>query len=77
MVKGMPMSLQYNSKVEKALFNLRSMGLKVHLQPEGTEQVYIFITLESLMNLIKRRIPYPQKRVYIEEPFLVIYLWRG
>ena len=73
----MPQKLRYNTSVEKSLDNLRAMGLRVELLPEGDNEVYLFITLESLMKIIERRVPYPQKKVYYEQPFVVVYLWRG
>lgn len=70
-------SLRHESRVEKALANLRAMGLSADILPENDNEVSIFIKLDSLLNLIRRRIPYPQCKVYYEEPFIVVYLWRG
>jgi len=71
------MKLRYDSRVEKALANLRAMGLNVNLQQESQDELYIFITLDSVLRLIQRRIPYPQNKVYYERPFIVVYVWRG
>lgn len=73
----MPQKLQYNTSVEKSLANLRAMGLRVQLMPETDDEVYLFIDLDSLLNIIARRVPYPQKKIYYEKPFIVVYLWRG
>jgi hypothetical protein len=69
--------LRYDSRVEKALRNLRAMGLQVEILPEGDEQVNIFIKQDSLLRLIEKRIPYPQRKVYFEHPFIVVFMWRG
>lgn len=68
--------LQYNSKIEKSLENLRAMGLTVHVLPEGEDECYIFITLDSIKKIISRRIRYPNHECYIEDKFLVIRCWR-
>jgi len=73
----MPQQLRYNTSVEKAIDNLRAMGLRVNLLPESEDEVYLFIELQSLLNIISRRIPYPQKKVTVEKGFVVVYLWRG
>jgi len=73
----MPQKLRYNSSIEKGLENLRAMGLSVDVLPEGENEVYIFIKLDSLMKIVERRVPYPQKKVYYESPFIIVYLWRG
>jgi len=70
-------SLQYNTKVEKAMENLRAMGLKVEIMPESVDECFIFIRLDSLLRIIEKRIPYPNKKLKIEEPFIVIDLWRA
>jgi hypothetical protein len=73
----MAQTLRHNASVEKALANLRAMGLQVDCLPENEDEVMIFINLESLCKLVSRRIPYPQKKVYVELPFMVVHLWRG
>lgn len=69
--------LRYNSQVEKSLANLRAMGLTVNVIADHPDEVNIFITLDSIMKLIERRINFPQKEVYMEQPFMVVRLWRG
>jgi len=72
-----PQKLQIDTRVEKSLANLRAMGLKVELLPESDNEVLIFIRLDSIVKLIERRIPYPNKTLKIEHPFIVVDLWRG
>jgi len=69
--------LRYESRVEKALANLRAMGLQVDILPEGNNECFIFISLDSVLRLISRRIPYPSHKVFQEDPFIVIHFWRG
>jgi hypothetical protein len=66
-----------HSQVEKALDRLRAMGLKVEVLPEGDNVAFIFIQLDSVLNLISRQMKYPNKKVYFEKPFIVIKVWRG
>jgi hypothetical protein len=73
----MPQALQYNSSIEKAMDNLRAMGLKVELLTEGENRVFIFIHLDSIVRMIDRRIPYKNHKIKIEQPFMVIDAWRG
>jgi len=66
-----------HSQVEKALDRLRAMGFKVEVLPEGDNVAFIFIQLDSVLNLISRQMKYPNKKVYFEKPFIVIKVWRG
>jgi hypothetical protein len=66
-----------HSQVEKALERLRAMGLKVEVLPEGDNRAFIFVQLDSVLNLISRQMKYPNKKVYFEKPFIVIEVWRG
>jgi len=70
------MKLANDSRVEKALRRLRQMGLQVSILPEGDNEAFIFITLKSVLNLISKQMTYPNKKVYYEEPFIVIDVWR-
>jgi len=69
-------SLMYNPKVEKSLANLKAMGLSVEITPESVDECFIFIRLDSLMRMIEKRITYPHKKLKVEDPFIVIDLWR-
>jgi len=53
------------------------MGLSAELLDEGDNEANIFITLESLIRLIERRIPYPNRRVYFDSGMVVINVWRN
>jgi hypothetical protein len=77
MVGGKVMQIARNSQVEKALDRLKAMGLKVDVLPEGDNLAFIFIQLDSVLNLISRQMKYPNKKVYFENPFIVIKVWRG
>ena len=66
-----------HSQVEKALDRLRAMGLKVEVLPEGDNVAFIFIQLDSVLNLISRQMKYPNKKIYFEKPFIIIKVWRG
>jgi hypothetical protein len=77
MVGALTVQVARNSQVEKALDRLRAMGLKVDVLPEGDDVAFIFIQLDSILNLISRQMKYPNKKVYFEKPFIVIKVWRG
>jgi hypothetical protein len=77
MVGALIMQIARNSQVEKALDRLRAMGLKVDVLPEGDNLAFIFIQLDSVLNLISKQMKYPNKKVYFEHPFIVIKVWRG
>jgi len=70
------MQLAYDTRIEKALNRLRSMGLKVEILADGENRALIFITLESILKLIERQIKYPNRKLYYENPFIVIEVWR-
>lgn len=75
------MSKDITREVEKSLKRLRRMGLRVHVEydrdmKEMMEYAFIFIELDSLLRYIARRIEYPNKKVYVEEGWVVIKLWR-
>lgn len=65
-----------NDVVQKSLRRLRQMGLNVNLQTEGDNQAFMFITLDSLLKLIEKQITYGNRKVYFEEPFIVVQVWR-
>jgi hypothetical protein len=77
MVGALTVQIARNSQVEKALDRLRAMGLKVDVLPEGDDVAFIFIQLDSVLNLISKQMKYPNKKVYFEKPFIVIKVWRG
>jgi len=68
--------LRINPQVEKAIRRLKNMGLTVEVLSSGDKEVYIFITLRSLANLIDKHIKYKNKKITIEGDYLVIYLWK-
>jgi len=70
------MQIAYHPQVEKALERLRAMGLRVHVMPEGDNMAFIFIDFNSVLALIERQIKFPNRKVYFEEPFIVIKVWR-
>jgi len=69
-------SIANNPSVEKSIRRLRQMGLKVHVLPEGDNEAFIFVTLDSIVKLIDSKITYRNKKTYIEDNFLVINIWR-
>jgi len=77
MVGVLGLQIAKHSQVEKALERLRAMGLKVEVLPEGDNVAFIFIQLDSVLNLISRQMKYPNKKVYFEKPFIIIKVWRG
>ena len=77
MVGVLGLQIAKHSQVEKALERLRAMGLKVEVLPEGDNVAFIFIQLDSVLNLISRQMKYPNKKIYFENPFIVIKVWRG
>jgi hypothetical protein len=77
MVGVLGLQVAKHSQVEKALERLRAMGLKVEVLPEGDNVAFIFIQLDSVLNLISRQMKYPNKKVYFEKPFIIIKVWRG
>jgi hypothetical protein len=77
MVGVLSLQIAKHSQVEKALERLRAMGLKVEVLPEGDNMAFIFIQLDSVLNLISRQMKYPNKKVYFENPFIIIKVWRG
>jgi hypothetical protein len=77
MVGVWTMQIAKHAQVEKALERLRAMGLKVEVLPEGDNMAFIFIQLDSVLNLISRQMKYPNKKIYFEKPFIIIKVWRG
>ena len=71
------MSIKLDNRVQKSLRRLQAMGLKAHIEVEGKDRGYIFIDLNSLLNMIYRKITYPNRKVYFEYPFIVVEIWRS
>jgi hypothetical protein len=68
--------LQYNEVIEASLRRLRAMGLDVRLLPESNDECFVFIRLQSLIDIIKKQVTYQNKKITLEKDFIVIYLWR-
>ena len=63
-------------QVEKAIRRLRNMGLKVNVLQGGDREVYIFVDLNSVAKLIEKQIMFPNKKVTIEDNYIVIFMWK-
>ena len=72
----MAKSLITHPQVEKAIRRLKNMGLKVNVLEGGSKEVYIFIDLNSVAKLIEKQIMFPNKKVTIEDNYIVVYLWK-
>jgi len=70
------MQVLKNPQVEKALARLRAMGLEVAVLSESENTGFIFVSLPSVIRLIERQIKYPLKKVYFQDPYIVIRVWR-
>jgi hypothetical protein len=68
--------LANHSVVEKSIRRLREMGLTVYVEPKGEDEAYIFVKLDSIIKLIDKQITYPNRKIYFDNPFIVIQVWR-
>jgi hypothetical protein len=72
--------LAKDTRIIRAMKNLRAMGLDAKLVPISDNEVSIFISLGSIAKLIERKIAYPNKFLKItnvdNKDYLVIDLWR-
>ena len=68
--------LRYNKMVEKSIDRLRAMGLKLYIEAPNDDEVYIVIDIKSIMNMISRKISYPQHKLYREGDYVIIKIWR-
>ncbi len=69
-------SLEQHDVVQKSLRRLKAMGLNVRVYSDNPNEVYLFIDLESVTKLIDKHITYPARKVYMEDKYIVVYLWR-
>ena len=69
-------SLITHPQVEKAIRRLKNMGLKVQVLEGGNREVYIFIDLNSVAKLIEKQIIFSNRKVTIEDNYIVVYLWK-
>jgi hypothetical protein len=53
---------------------LREMGLDAHIDISG-DSVFIVIGVPSILRLIEKQINHPNKRVIIEDKYMVVKLW--
>ena len=65
-------SITLDKRVEKSIDRLKAMGLKCHIEVVGKDEAYIVIDMDSLMNMIYRKITYPNKKIYIEGKYMII-----
>jgi hypothetical protein len=67
--------------VEKSVRRLRNMGLKVSVTPVNDNVALIFITIESIKNviarLVRQQIKFPNVEIKYEEPFMIIKVWKA
>jgi len=70
------MSVKNDKRIEASINRLRAMGLRCDIMQEGDNTAYIFIPLEDIIKLIRKRITYPTTKVYYEDGFIVIKAWR-
>jgi hypothetical protein len=68
--------LANHSVVEKSIRRLREMGLSVYVEPKGEDEAYIFVKLDSIIKLIDKQITYPNRKIYFDNPFIIIQVWR-
>jgi hypothetical protein len=52
------------------------MGLSVYVEPKGEDEAYIFVKLDSIIKLIDKQITYPNRKIYFDNPFIIIQVWR-
>lgn len=71
------MSVKNDKRIEASINRLRAMGLRCHITAEDADIAYIFIPIEDIIKLIKKRLTYPSTKVYYEDNFVVIKAWRG
>jgi hypothetical protein len=57
------------------------MGLKVSVTPVNDNVALIFITIESIKNviakLVRQQIKFPNVEIRYEEPFMIIKVWKA
>jgi len=66
--------------VERAKKEFAKMGLRVHILTDYDPKTFehyalIFIDINSMKNVILKKIRHPLKKAYIEENWLVVKVW--
>jgi len=70
------LSVKNDKRIEASLERLRAMGLRCYLDTEDDNTAFIFIPIDDIAKIIRKRITYPTVKVYREEDYLVIKCWR-
>jgi hypothetical protein len=75
------LTVAIHSQVEKGVRRLRNMGLKVSVTPVNDNVALIFITIQSIKEviakLVRQQIKFPNVEIKYEEPFMVIKVWKA
>ncbi len=72
-------SLSLREQLKQAIRNLRKAGIlvKVYVDEKTTPQTgYILVDINSIAEIVKNRIAYPNKQVYVKENYLIIEVWK-
>lgn len=73
--------LEYDNRLQASIDRLRAMGLKFLVQTPTDKEVYLVIEMDSIINLIEKRISYPTKEIQKmkggEKDYMVVHFWKG
>jgi len=71
--------LAMSEKLKQAVKNLKKAGILVKVwvdKSQNSETGYIFIDLNSLADIVEKRLTYPNKNVYIKGNYMIIEVWK-
>lgn len=68
--------LEQNAVVQKGIRRLRAMGLDVKILAEYEKEVFVFVSLDSVLDLIRNSIEFKNKSVKYDSGQIMVHIWK-
>jgi len=78
-VMAKTVGLPLREQLKQAIRNLKKAGIlvKVWVDEKAIPQTgYILVDINSIADIVKNRIAYPNKNVYVKDNYLIIEVWK-
>jgi len=78
-LKMSKIELAMTEQLKQAVKNLRKAGIIVKVwvdRKSYPETGYILIDINSIAEIVKNRLTYPNKNVYVKDDYIIIEVWK-
>ena len=77
--KNINISLTMGEQLKQAVKNLRKAGIMVKVwvdKDSYPETGYILIDINSLAEIVEKKLTYPNRKVYIKDNYMIVEVWK-